>query len=55
MKKFKVAVMWTVGGSATIEAESPEQAAAIADKMLLSSFNDDYMVDSFDVIEVEEI
>ncbi len=52
--KFQVDVSWTFLGGQVIEAKTADEARDIAEGLPLSSFNGDYLSDSFTVDCVEE-
>ena len=54
MKTFQVDVTWTVMGGQLIKAETSQEAWEQAMEMPLSSFNGDFLPESFEVVDVEE-
>jgi hypothetical protein len=55
MKTFQVDVAWTILGGQLIEAETELEAREIAHDKPLSSFNGDFLSDSFTIDAVSEL
>jgi hypothetical protein len=54
MKKYNVAVVWSLMGSYDIEAENEDEARRIADELPLPT-DGEYLSDSFEVDFIEEL